>query len=142
MNSRECQFSDISVSLLGKTLTGLRGITYDMEEEAEHLYAQGKMPNSIQTGNVKPTGTLTLLQGEFEELDKHCRDAGYNRGLLGVPYKLVNITIVYQKDDGDPLSTDTLLGVKFTKKGKGMKSGDKFKEVELPFLYMDEKPAP
>ena len=139
-NSRECEFADIKVSMLGRELTGLRGITYDYEQEKEYAYGQGNKPKSIQRGLVKPAGTLSILKSDLDELNKAARDAGY-KNIVHVPGKLINLTVVYQKDDGDPILTDRLLCVEFTKFSDGQKSGDKFKEVELPFLFLDMKQA-
>jgi len=138
MNSRELEFADIRVSMLGVELSGLRGITYDYEQEKEHVYAQGNKPRSIQRGNVKPVGTLTILKGEYDRLTLAAKAAGY-KNLVAVPGKLINITVVYMPEEGGPIQTDKLIGVEFTKTSDGMKQGDKFKEVELPFLYMDLK---
>lgn len=137
-NSRECEFADIKVSILGKECTGLRGITYDYEQEKEYVYGQGNKPRSIQRGNVKPGGTLMLLKSDVDDLNTAARAAGY-KNIVHVPGKLVNVTVVYQKDDGDPIKTDILLNVEFTKISDGQKQGDKFKEVELPFLFLDIK---
>ena len=137
-NSRECEFADIHVSLLGKELTGLRGITWDYEQEKEPVYGQGNKPKSTQRGLVKLSGSLTVLKSDADELNQVARAAGY-KNIVHVPGKLINVTIVYQKDDGDPIKTDRLLGVDFTKFSDGQKSGDKFKEVELPFIFLDVK---
>lgn len=139
-DSRECEFADIKVSLLGRELDGLRGITYDYEQEKEYVYGQGNKPKSIQRGNVKPAGTLMLLKSDVDALNAAARAAGY-KNIVHVPGKLINLTVVYQKDDGDPIKTDRLLYVEFTKISDGQKQGDKFKEVELPFLFLDIKQA-
>lgn len=139
-NSRDFEFADITVSMLGKVLTGLRGINYEWEQEKEHLYAQGNKPRSIQKGSIKPTGTLTLLKTEVDELNRIARAAGY-KNIVAVPGKLINITVVYQIVEDAGIQTDILVNVEFTKTGDGMKQGDKFKEVELPFLFLDLKPA-
>lgn len=139
-DSRECEFADISVSLLGNDLSGLRGITYDYEQEKDYAYGKGNKPKSIQRGLVKPGGSLKILKSDLDDLNTAARAAGY-KNIVGVPGKLINLTIVYQKDDGDPIKTDRLIYVEFTKLSEGMNSGDKFKEVELPFLFLDIKQA-
>lgn len=139
-SSRECEFADIKVSLLGKELSGLRGLMYEQEQEKELVYGQGNQPRSIQRGNVKNSGTLFLLKNDQDELNAAARAAGY-ANILKVPGKLLNITCVYQKDDGDPIKVDNLLCVEFTKISDGQKQGDKFKEVEMPFLFLALKQA-
>lgn len=139
-NSREFEFADVKVSMLGKELTGLRGLEYDYEQEKEHLYAAGNKPKSIQKGQIKPTGTLTILKTDLDDLNAAARAAGY-KNIVQVPGRLINITCIYQKDDGDPIRTDSLINVEFTKMSDGGKSGDKFKECALPFLFLDLKQA-
>ena len=139
-NSREFEFADVKVSVMGKELSGLRGLEYDYEQEKEYLYAASNKPRSIQHGYIKPGGTLTVLKSDFDAMNKAARAAGY-KNIVHVPGKFINITCVYQKDDGDPLKVDTLLNVEFTKMSDGGKSGDKFKDVELPFLFLDIKQA-
>jgi len=137
-DTRECEFADIKVCLLGKELSGLRGLTYEYEQEKEYVYGQGNTPKSIQRGNVKPGGTLRLLKSDVDELNAAARAAGY-KNIVHVPGKLTNLTCVYEKNDGDPIKTDTMLCVEFTKISDGQNQGDKFKEVELPFLFLDLK---
>jgi hypothetical protein len=137
-NSRECEFADIKVSMLGKELSGLRGLTHKYAREKEHVYGQGSDARSIQRGNKKLDGSLALLKSDFDELNTVARNAGYPN-LVEVPGKLINITCVYQKDDGDPIKTDVLIYVEFTEYEDGMKQGDKFKEIALPFLFLKLK---
>lgn len=139
-NSRECEFADIKVGLLGRELSGLRGLTYKYAREKEHVYGQGSDPKSVQRGNRKPEGTLSLLKSDFDDLNAAARAAGY-ANIVEVPGRLINITVVYQKDEGDPIKTDSLLSVDFTEFEDGMKQGDKFKEVTLPFLFLRLKQA-
>lgn len=139
-STRECEFADIKVSVLGKELSGLRGLTYEQEQEKELVYGQGNQPKSIQRGNVKNSGTLMVLKSDLDEMNAAARAAGY-RNIMAVPGKLINLTVVYQKDDGDAIKVDNLLCVEFTKMSDGMKQGDKFKEVEMPFLFLSLKQA-
>jgi hypothetical protein len=139
-NSREFEFADVTVSIMGKELTGLRGLEYDYEQDKEFLYAASNKPKSIQPGQIKTTGTLTVLKSDFDDMNTAARAAGY-KNIVKVPGKFINITCVYQMEDGDLLRTDTLLNVEFTKWADGGKSGDKFKDIELPFLYLDIKQA-
>lgn len=137
-SSRECEFADIKVSILGAELSGLRGLQYEQEQEKELVYGQGNKPKSIQRGNVKNSGTLSVLKSDMDAMNEAARLAGY-RNILAVPGRLINVTVVYQKDDGDSIKTDNLLCVEFTKISDGQKQGDKFKEVEMPFIFLELK---
>ena len=137
-NSREKEFADNSVSIMGVILSGLRGLTYKYSQEKELVYGAGNEPKSVQRGNKKTEGTLTVLKSDFDEMNAAARTAGY-KNIVDVPGKFINITSVYQNEDG--LSTDSLLNVEFTDMEDGMKQGDKFKEVALPFIFTKLKQA-
>lgn len=134
-DSREFEFADIKVSALGVELTGLRGLTYKKSQEKEHVYGAGNQPKSIQRGNKKYEGTLTLLKSDLDVMNTAARTAGYE-DISDVPGTNINITCVYQKSDTGRLATDSCINVEFTEWEDGMKSGDKFKEVNLPFIFL------
>lgn len=137
-DSREFEYADVKVSLLGVELTGLRGNTYKKSQEKELVYGQGNDPKAIQRGQKKYEGSLMLLKSDFDILDAAARAAGYE-DLVDVPGKLINITTVYDKGDGSPLATDVCQNVEFTEVEDGMKTGDKFKEVTLPYIFLRKK---
>ncbi|MBN8834569.1 MAG: hypothetical protein ABS68_00255 [Niastella sp. SCN 39-18] len=135
-NSREFEFADIKVSMLGVTLEGLRGLTYKKSWEKEVVYGAGNEGRAVQRGNKKYEGSLSLLKSDMDVLDQAARDAGYD-GIVDVPGKLIDITCVYQKEeDKAGLSSVGLINVEFTEFEDGMKQGDKFKEVTLPFIFL------
>ena len=137
-DSREFEYADVKVSLLGIELTGLRGNTYKKSQEKELVYGQGNDPKAIQRGQKKYEGSLMLLKSDYDILDAAARAAGYE-DLVDVPGRLINITTVYDKGDGTPLATDVCQNVEFTEVEDGMKTGDKFKEVTLPYIFLRKK---
>jgi hypothetical protein len=140
-DSREYEFADIKVSLLGVELTGLRGLTYKKTQEKEVVYAAGNQPKAIQRGNKKYEGSLMLLKSDFDMLSKAARAAGYE-DITDVPGKLIDITVLFQKsDDSTQLAVDTLQNVEFTEFEDGQKQADKFKEISLPFIFLRLKQA-
>lgn len=132
-NSKEFEFADIKVSMLGVELTGLRGLTYKKSQEKEHIYGAGNQPKAIQRGNKKYEGTLTLLKNDADILNEAARASGYE-DIADVPGNNIAITCVYA--NGSALKTDTCIGVEFTEFEDGQKQGDKFKEISLPFLFL------
>lgn len=135
-DSREYEFADIKVSMLGIELTGLRGLTYKKSQDKELVYAAGNQPKAVQRGNKKYEGTLMLLKSDADTLEAAARAKGYE-DITDVPGKLIDITCLYQKsDDSAQLSTDTCQNVEFTEMEDGMKQGDKFKEISLPFVFL------
>lgn len=134
-DSQEVAYADMSVRIFDSTLAKLRGIGYEKEVETELLYAAGNEAVGIQDGNIKNSGNLKILNGGLQQLNKAAKAAGY-ADILAVPYQAIVITVMYREGFGRPLETDILRGVKFSKYDKGMSQNDKFKEVEMPFLYL------
>jgi len=129
-NSREYEYADITVIAGATDIIGLRAIEYKQSAEKEPLYAKGRKAKSIQTGNLAYDGTLTVTQSAAIALGK-----SHPKGLLGVQ---LDLGVNYGNPvDGDALTTDRLIALQFTEVPKGMKQGDKFMEVALPFIFLD-----
>jgi hypothetical protein len=129
-NSREYEWPDVTLVLGGRDLTGIRAIKYTEKIEREAIYAKGRNPHSIQSGNVSYEGEISVLQSEYEALVF----AG-NGSIMGLSLDAV---IAY----GNPLNldmviTDKLLGIRFTEASKEFKQGDKFMEMKLPFIALE-----
>jgi hypothetical protein len=137
-DASEFEYSDIRVSVFGRELTGLRGLTYKTSREKELVYGAGANPKAVQRGQKKYEGTLMILKSDYDDMLRAANLAGYN-SVCDVPGKLIVITCVYQNEDKSKLQTVTLFGVEFTEEEDGMKAGDKFKEVSLPFLFTNIK---
>lgn len=134
-NSKEYEWSNTKVVLGGRTITGIRGIEYKEALEKEYLYAKGNKPVGIQHGNYSYDGKITILQSELIALKEAAKLAGKN--LLKLSFSIV---VAYGNvSEGDPIHTDTLLGVEFTDITKAMKQGDKMMEVELPIMFLEIK---
>ncbi|MBP3353454.1 MAG: hypothetical protein J6L02_02235 [Bacteroidales bacterium] len=132
-DSRQYDWSDITVVLGGKDLTGIRGIKYTEKQEKEVIYGKGAMPMSIQKGNRSIEGEITLLQSELEVLILNSP----TRSILDLQ---VNAVVNYgNPTSGDVPITDIIQGIQFTEEPKEMKQGDKFMEVTLPFIALRKK---
>ena len=132
VNTREYEWSDVSVVLAGRLVTGLRGVKYSAKQEKELLHAKGNKPHSIQRGNKTYEGEVTLLQSEYEALRQAC-----GGDILDAS---VDIVAAYgNPSSGDVITTDALIGVEFTEDNTEWKQGDKFQEKTLPFLFIDKK---
>lgn len=129
-NSSEYEWNDLTVSMGGRIVTGIRGIKYNSKQEKEVIYGKGNTPHSIQRGNKSHEGSIKLLQSELEALIEAAKGDILDLSVL--------ITVSYgNPSKGDPIKTDTVIGVQFTEQPKEMNQGDKFMEVELPFLAID-----
>ena len=132
VNTREYEWSDVTVVLAGRLVTGLRGVKYSAKQEKELLHAKGNKPHSIQRGNKTYDGEITLLQSEYEALKQ-----ASGGDILDAS---VDIVAAYGNPTaGDVITTDVLIGVEFTEDNTEWKQGDKFQEKTLPFLFSDKK---
>ena len=132
-DTREYEWSDITLIVSGRDVKGFRGVKYAEKQEKEALYAKGNKPHSIQRGNISYEGELTMTQSEYELL----RMAMGGSILNG---RVLQITVAYgNPSKGDLMITDTLLHVEFTEDSTEWKQGDKFQEKSLPIIFMDKK---
>lgn len=131
-NSREYEWADVALLMGGRDVTGIRGIKYSEKIEREAVYAKGRYPHSIQSGNVAYEGELTLLQSEYEALVKAGNGSVFNLTLSAV--------ISYGNPaNGDAMLTDLIEHIRFTEAAKEFKQGDKSLEVTLPFVALRVK---
>lgn len=129
-DSRQFAFSDLTLELGGKVITGFRGLKYSSKQEKELLHGKGNRPLSVQRGNITHEGEITVLQSELETL----RLAGKG-SILNLH---IDATAVYgDPANGDTIITDKILGIEFTEDAKEMKQGDKNMEVTLPFICLE-----
>ena len=129
-DTREYEWADVTVVMAGRDVTGIRGVSYTSEQEKEALYAKGNKPHGIQRGNKSYTGSIRLLQSEYDALN-----AAAHGDALNVSF---NIVVSYGNPaNGDVIKTDLLRGVELTSKPKSLNQNDKFMEIELPLIMLD-----
>lgn len=129
-DTREYEWADVTVVMAGRDVTGIRGVSYTSEQEKEALYAKGNKPHGIQRGNKSYTGSIRLLQSEYDALN-----AAAGGDALNVSF---NIVVAYGNPSrGDVIKTDLLRGVELTSKPKTLNQNDKFMEIELPLIMLD-----
>lgn len=133
-NSREYEWSDITVIMGGRDITGLRSIKYNTKREKELLHAKGNKPHSIQRGNYDYSGEIGLLQSEYLALREAAKGDILNTS--------IDIVVAYgNPSQGDAMTTDILIGVEFTEDNTEWKQGDKKLEKAIPFIYLNKKQA-
>jgi hypothetical protein len=135
-STNECAWAHVSITVLNRTIVGLRGFEFKKTVEKEHLYAAGNMPIDIQTGNKKFEGNLKLLKFEVDMLNDAAAAAGYD-DILEVPHDLIVITCDYLKKSTDTKRTVTVTGVAFTELSRAMEQNAKMSEVTLPLLAIN-----
>lgn len=132
VNTREFEWSDISLVVAGRDIKGFRGVKYSEKQEKEALYAKGNKAHCIQSGNIAYEGELTLIQSEYETL----RLAMGGSILSGS----LSMVVAYgNPSKGDVMVTDALSGCEFTEDSTEWKQGDKFQEKSLPFVFLSKK---
>ena len=137
INGREFEWADISLIIGGVPIVGFRAVTYKRVREKEPLFAKGRKAHSIQSGNESVTGSITFTQSQLEALEVA---TGGN-----VLTAKVDIVVSYGAELNtaavvkSTISTDIIIAAEFTEYEKGMSQGDKFMEIEMPFLALDIK---
>jgi hypothetical protein len=127
---RQYEWNDLTIIVGGMPLTKARGLKYTTKIEREALYAKGRKPHSIQSGNISYEGELTLLQSDYERLV----EAGGGTVLS----LSMDIQASYgNPSQGQPMITDRIIGAQFTEEAKELKQGDKQMEITLPFIALD-----
>jgi hypothetical protein len=129
-NSADTPWSSLTVVVAGRTLTGIRGISYKKAKEKELLHAAGSKPIGIQHGNITFEGTMTLLKTEFDALLDEARRQNID---------LLDLTgdIVVNYKAGSRNRTDRIKNFEFTEYEKGLEQNDKFMSIEMPIIFLD-----
>lgn len=131
-NSRQYEWADLTLILGGRDITGIRAVKYTEKIEREALYAKGRYPHSIQSGNIAYEGEIVLLQSDYEALVKAGKGSILSLSLDGL--------FAYgNPSNGDALITDRASGIRFTEASKDIKQGDKNMEITLPFICLNIK---
>ena len=131
-NSREYEWADISVILGGRDLTGIRAVKVKRKRETEEVYAKGREPRAIQSGNNSYEGEIEILQSDFNAIEDA---AGGN--ILNIN---VDILVCFGNPlNGDVMRTKKISGVRFGEAENAAKQGDKFMPVTLPFKAIGMK---
>jgi hypothetical protein len=133
---KETEWADMKVAIDGRTVTGIRNISYKKTSEDEALYGAGREPIGIQSGNIAYEGSIKLLKNELDALNTASKLLGYDdisdvSGLV--------ISVAYMPKGGRILKTDTLSGCKIGEIARNMEQGAKMMELELPFKFLSIK---
>jgi len=134
-DTKEVTWANMKVVLLGKELTGIRGIKYKLTQEKEHLHGAGDEPIGIQRGKRTYEGEIKLLKFEYDILADAVKKAG-GRDILDLSAEIV---VTYVKDALSTPRTDIIQGFQFKEFEKGWEQGAKFMELTLPIIFMGLK---
>lgn len=134
-NSKEYAWIDVTLVMLGKPVTGLRGIEYKMKRQKEALFATGKKARGIQLGKKEYEGTITVLQSELIAMQTAAKAKGYD-DVTDLEFDAI---VSYVPKSG-VVQTDKIVNLSITEAPYGIKEGDLFQEIALPFIACDVEP--
>ncbi|MBT1702958.1 hypothetical protein [Chryseosolibacter indicus] len=134
-NTKDCAWHNITLTLLGRKITGLRGFSFKKSIEKEHVYAAGQEPVDIQEGNKKYEGNLKMLKYELDLLNRAAQKAGFV-DITEVPHTAISAIVEYKKTVTSTNEIITGVGMAFTEMDYKGEQNAKYMEVDLPFLAM------
>lgn len=128
VNGKAYDWGDVNLSLPG-IVTEIEEISYDDEMEKELIYGHGKTPRGYGTGNYKPSGKISMLRDDYQEILNYCNANGIKFYDLTFP----KIVVSYANGD-DTTVTDVLNNVTFSKRSMKAANGDKSFKVDLELI--------
>ena len=131
ININEYSWADVEIFLLGKKVTGARGVKFKSAQEKEHIHAAGNNPVGIGRGNKTYEGELKILQSELEALTNA---AGTGNDVVDIPP--FDIAVAYAPKTGGVISSYIIKFAEFTEVEREMNQNDKFAEITLPFIAL------
>lgn len=131
-NSKEYDWTTVTVVLLGKPVEGIRGIEYKSKRAKELLFASGKKARGIQMGKKEYEGTITVLQSELIAMQTAAKAKGYE----DVTDLEFDIIVSYISETG-VVQTDKVVNASITEAPNSIKEGDLYSEHALPFIACD-----
>lgn len=136
IKSSEYAWHHTEVKIANRIIVGITAWELDKEVEKEELYGAGQHPIDIQAGNIKCSGSITLLGFEADRLEQAAQAAGYD-SILDVPHELLSVTVTARKLAKDPITKWVARGVSFTKTTNALKQNERKRECAMPFICMD-----
>jgi UDP-N-acetylglucosamine enolpyruvyl transferase len=134
-NSKEYAWIDVKVVVMGKEVTGMRGVEYKLKRQKAALFATGKRARGIQMGKKEYDGTFTMLQSELIALNAAAIAKGYD-DVTDLEFDAI---VSYLPENGI-IQTDKIVNMSITEAPYNFKEGDLQQEHALPFIACDVEP--
>lgn len=134
-STKNYNWNNITISLLGRKVVGIRGFEFNKEIEKEGVYAQGSEPITISAGNKKYDGNIEVLKHELDLMNDAAIKAGFE-DITEVPHEAISITCDFKNLPTDKTRQVVAIGVAFTKIGIGVKQNDMNVVITMPFIAM------
>lgn len=129
-DSREYEWADLTLILANNDIVTIRAVKYKEAIEREPIYAKGRQPYAIQSGNASYEGEITLLQSGYEQLVRAGKGSVLSLAVDGI-FAFGN------PSNGDAIITKRATGIRFTEAENSIAQNDKFMEVTLPFICLN-----
>jgi hypothetical protein len=127
VNGKQYAWANVSIRLLGRTLTGVTAVNYKEAQEVEGVYGAGNKMVGISYGNIANEGSITLQMEELQLLETIAPQGS----ILNIePFDIV---IVFQVSD-TKIDTHVLQSCVFLENGRDMSQNDKSIEMEIPLF--------
>ena len=131
-DSKDCEWSDMTIMFAGASLTKVRGLKYKTAKEKQLLHAAGDQPISIQSGNRTNEGEIKVLKGAIDDMNRAAQAAG-GQDILDMQFDIV---VTYKAQGTRLLQTDVLKNVEVTAFEKGWDQGAKNMDISLPIVFL------
>jgi hypothetical protein len=131
LTSEQYAYNDITIVMGGRVLNQATGIEVEFGYEHEIGRGKGGKAQFINEKNHEVTGTISLLQSEVEALiETYGED--YQKQYLDVIWN-------FSPNNGIQHRTHVIKGVKLGKIKMGLKQGDAYMSIDVPFKALDIK---
>jgi hypothetical protein len=127
INGKSYENADITVIIGGNIIAGITALKYMEEDGIEPVYGAGRKMVSYGVGQIKPSGSITLLMEEVQNI----LSVSPNGRIQDLP--LFNITVTYT-DASLNAVVHRLENCKFKTNAIDTKTGDTSIPVEIPLF--------
>lgn len=134
-STKTAQFAwkHVNIMVLGRLITGVTDIEYKAERNIEEIFGAGDTPQFLGEGNKTYSGTIDLLQNEYEALVEEAKKQGGDSVVDLEVDILVNYLPGELAQAMVKMVTDRVVGCKFTTEGKKYTQGNTHIKIQLPF---------
>lgn len=132
INGKSYENADITVNIGGLVIAGITALNYGEEDGITGVYGSGRKQVSYGVGQIKPTGSITLLMEEVQNIVAVAPNGRIQ------DLSMFNITVAYT-DASLVQVVHRLVKCKFMKNVIDTKTGDTSIPVEIPLFIGDIK---
>ncbi|NJN77935.1 MAG: hypothetical protein HC803_06060 [Saprospiraceae bacterium] len=128
INGNIYKWSDVSVRMLGITLTGITDVMYERKQEKTNLYGAGNDPIARSHGQNEYTASITLTLNQLHVIESKL--APGNSILDIAPFDIICAYAV----NGTKIVKDKILECEFTGTKREFSNGSNESKIELELI--------